>query len=381
MHPSPDILALLALGETAGTPAERDHVDSCPQCRNEVAELARAVAAGRGQRRRGQRAADPARSGVAGDPRRAGVRPGRFRGGARGHLGPTGPHPHRAPQPRPGRAGRPNLSPDDGSRPARCRLAAAGSPRSLWPPWWRWLPASAWASVWTGSSVRGRRCSGPPISRPCPRSPGPPAEAVVEQDAEGNKTLVIEVSSPPRVDGSQEVWLIDRDVNQMRSLGYLTPTSNRFGIPADLDPRQFPVVDVSAEPPNDAEPGTRATRSSAAPSTSDAPRLGSEGSSPCRRRASPLPSGRPRTAPTSTPSRRPGCAGWPRPARGRPGSPRWSRSTTTRSCWSGWSPAGPERTAAEDFGRALAVTHAAGAAAYGQPPDGWAGDGYIGNQA
>jgi fructosamine-3-kinase len=44
-------------------------------------------------------------------------------------------------------------------------------------------------------------------------------------------------------------------------------------------------------------------------------------------------------------------------------------------------PGRPERTAAEEFGRALAVTHAAGAAAFGQPPDGWAGDGYIGSQA
>ena len=40
----------------------------------------------------------------------------------------------------------------------------------------------------------------------------------------------------------------------------------------------------------------------------------------------------------------------------------------------------PTRAAAEAFGRALATTHAAGAAAYGQPPDGWAGDGYIGQQ-
>jgi fructosamine-3-kinase len=40
----------------------------------------------------------------------------------------------------------------------------------------------------------------------------------------------------------------------------------------------------------------------------------------------------------------------------------------------------PTRAAAEEFGRALAVTHAAGAAAYGQPPDGWSGDGYIGRQ-
>jgi fructosamine-3-kinase len=43
-------------------------------------------------------------------------------------------------------------------------------------------------------------------------------------------------------------------------------------------------------------------------------------------------------------------------------------------------PGRPGRAAAEEFGRALAVTHAAGAAAYGQPPDGWTGDGYIGRQ-
>jgi len=40
----------------------------------------------------------------------------------------------------------------------------------------------------------------------------------------------------------------------------------------------------------------------------------------------------------------------------------------------------PDRAAAEAFGRALAATHAAGAAAFGQPPDGWEGDGYIGQQ-
>ncbi|HZA72550.1 MAG TPA: fructosamine kinase family protein [Propionibacteriaceae bacterium] len=43
-------------------------------------------------------------------------------------------------------------------------------------------------------------------------------------------------------------------------------------------------------------------------------------------------------------------------------------------------PTRPDRRAAENFGRALAVTHASGAAAFGQPPAGWAGDGYIGQQ-
>jgi fructosamine-3-kinase len=43
-------------------------------------------------------------------------------------------------------------------------------------------------------------------------------------------------------------------------------------------------------------------------------------------------------------------------------------------------PSRPTREAGEAFGRALAVTHAAGAEAFGAPPDGWRGDGYIGRQ-
>ncbi|MEU8223083.1 fructosamine kinase family protein [Kribbella sp. NPDC048915] len=38
----------------------------------------------------------------------------------------------------------------------------------------------------------------------------------------------------------------------------------------------------------------------------------------------------------------------------------------------------PTASAAEDFGRRLAVTHDAGARYFGVPPDGWEGDGYIG---
>ncbi len=38
----------------------------------------------------------------------------------------------------------------------------------------------------------------------------------------------------------------------------------------------------------------------------------------------------------------------------------------------------PTESAAEDFGRRLAVTHDTGARYFGVPPDGWSGDGYIG---
>ena len=43
-------------------------------------------------------------------------------------------------------------------------------------------------------------------------------------------------------------------------------------------------------------------------------------------------------------------------------------------------PVRPTSEAAEAFGRALARTHAAGAPAFGAPPAGWAGDGFIGRQ-
>ena len=40
----------------------------------------------------------------------------------------------------------------------------------------------------------------------------------------------------------------------------------------------------------------------------------------------------------------------------------------------------PTAGAAEAFGQALARTHAAGAPAFGAPPEGWEGDGFIGRQ-
>jgi anti-sigma-K factor RskA len=84
-----------------------------------------------------------------------------------------------------------------------------------------------------------------------PAFSGSTGEASVVEDKDGHRTLVIELNSPEPVDGSREVWLIDRDVAKMRSLGYLTGDGGSWPVPADLDPREFPVVDVSKEPPGD----------------------------------------------------------------------------------------------------------------------------------
>ena len=47
MHTSPDVLALLALGEEVGTPAELAHLQECRTCRTELSELSHAVEVGR----------------------------------------------------------------------------------------------------------------------------------------------------------------------------------------------------------------------------------------------------------------------------------------------------------------------------------------------
>jgi hypothetical protein len=266
MHPGHDILALLALGETASTPAEREHVESCQQCRSEVADLARAVAAGRG--------ATGDHSGLVTPPDRVWVavrnelKLGPVDAAYDAQVQPEAGTVAALPQPAQGETN--GSTPDQpGPKPAGAAesgLHVVGSPAGTGQRRGRRVLTLALAAAIALISGIGLgfgldRLVGPRQTilwtaelQALPAYSGSSGEAVVEQDANGNKTLVIDVSSAAPVDGSQEVWLIDRGITTTRSLGYLTPTSNRFNIPADLDPRQFPVVDVSAEPPDDTEP-------------------------------------------------------------------------------------------------------------------------------
>ena len=79
-------------------------------------------------------------------------------------------------------------------------------------------------------------------------------DAFVEQTPDGARTLVVTVDGDTGDGGFREVWLIDRDVTRLVSLGVLDGTEGRFVIPAGLDLAEFPVVDVSEEP-FDGNPG------------------------------------------------------------------------------------------------------------------------------
>lgn len=73
-------------------------------------------------------------------------------------------------------------------------------------------------------------------------------EAVIEQTADGDRVLVLTLAGATGDDGFREVWLIDRDVTRLVSLGVLEGSEGRFTVPAGLDLSDFAVVDVSEEP-------------------------------------------------------------------------------------------------------------------------------------
>ena len=72
------------------------------------------------------------------------------------------------------------------------------------------------------------------------------AEVVVRDD--GSRVVKVQLHAPALDHEYYEVWLIDRDVVGMVPLGIVLPGTQTLELPAGLDLRQFPLVDVSVEP-------------------------------------------------------------------------------------------------------------------------------------
>lgn len=66
-------------------------------------------------------------------------------------------------------------------------------------------------------------------------------------DADGQLQLRLDTSDLDAGDGFLEVWVIDRDVTKLVSLGPLR-SDGTYDLPPGIDPADFPVVDVSVEP-------------------------------------------------------------------------------------------------------------------------------------
>ncbi len=227
MHTNPDLLALLALGEAAGDQDERAHLDSCTLCRSELAELTHTVDLGR-------------RSGP--DSGLLSPAPAVWTS-IRTELGFIGPD-----------EATPTAPPR--STAEAVRLPVRRLTRSTVA-----LVAGLALIAGLGIGLGADRLFGDReavVSRAAltalPGWDGASGEAWVEQDGDGNRRLVVSVDSR-RIEGhARQVWMIDRQVAGMSSMGYLSDGRGVFTIPDNLDIGAYPIVDVSVEPPDDRDP-------------------------------------------------------------------------------------------------------------------------------
>ncbi len=222
MHTSPDVLALLALGEQVGTQAELAHLQDCRVCRTELSQLSRAVEIGRGTNEE-----DVLQS----------PRPEVWEA-VRAELG-FGAEPARTAEVIPLRS-----RPAGGRRLVSLALAAVLA-----------LVVGIGLGLGIDRLMQPRETViGQADLEPLPDWPGASGKAVVERDAEGNRILVVTVESPRPADGARQVWLIDKQVKGMSPMGFLNNGRGEFNIPDSFDLSRFPIVDVSVEPTNDPDP-------------------------------------------------------------------------------------------------------------------------------
>ncbi|GAA1434229.1 hypothetical protein GCM10009616_28020 [Microlunatus lacustris] len=231
MHTNPDLLALLALGEDVAAEEDLVHISGCPDCR---AELAAYTTAAGGARRAGEATLVAPRPEVwqqikhqlqLHDPVTT----------AQDAAPPTDP---------PLVAAR-SASGQPGER-RRVRLAAFV------------LAAALALAVGIGLGANldrvgagQREVAAVPLNA-LPEWSGSSGRAVVEEDRDGNRTLVVTATFPEPATGPREVWMTTSSADPMIAMGYLDDEGRgRFPIDPSIDLQRFQLVDISQEPAGD----------------------------------------------------------------------------------------------------------------------------------
>lgn len=238
-HPTPDVLALVALGEDV-EPAVLEHVSVCTSCFGEIDALQQVVVLGR--------SLGPDDRLVAPHPR---VWQNVAQAVAGGQVIPLPGAAARAQDPVPTSAG-----PDP-------RTGAAGRPRGRR----RWgltaLAAAVALVVGLGGGFAIKTLLNPGSSvvssaqlNALPQFPGANGTATLEKGPGGQRFLAITMEMPPDLHpkGTLEVWMSDTRAEDMVAMGTMSGLSARFPVPANVDLASHPIVDVSLEPAGDTEP-------------------------------------------------------------------------------------------------------------------------------
>jgi hypothetical protein len=266
-HTDPEILALRALGETAGTAHDAEHAASCAHCQAELARLTAVV--------RLARDADPAETLQAPPPQvwdRIAAATGigvPLNAAALNAAAPNGPalngpalngsalNGSGVPAEAPAAPAEAAASPDDSResrpvhrRPARPRRRLAGALAAV----------AAGLVIGIGATIGvAQVVKSPPahvVARielsPLPQFPqwqGTTGTAVMRSTV-SQQELVVTLRAPARP-GFYEVWLLARDGVSMISLGDLSADhTGTFIMPPGVDLRDYSRIDVSLQPFN-----------------------------------------------------------------------------------------------------------------------------------
>jgi hypothetical protein len=253
MHTNPEVLALVALGERDAASAEElDHIARCAACGQEVTDLGHLSQVGRTisdhftletpspevwDRIRAQLGFDPEFSSdlvpapdlVPPDDLSSltPLTPTRPLSVVRSTGDDEVPGPERLDQPRPNRR--------------RVLSLALAAVLAL-------LAGIGGTLAWQHYADKDTVVSSAPLQA-LPAWSGAQGTATLEEDAAGNKVLVISMVTPRPVDGIQQVWLADATATDMTPIGPLSQPAQRFPLPKDLDVSRFPVIDISVQQP------------------------------------------------------------------------------------------------------------------------------------
>ncbi len=213
-HVDDDVLALLALGEPAGSMSDLAHVEECEVCADELTALRDVVGLARS-------------------------------------AGADAPLVAPAPEVWDRIADELRLTPhEEPAAPVVSLDARRARPRAG-----RWIAAAAAVGLvvggggawWIANQPDAVTVLATAILDPLPGWDAS-GSATVETTADGTRVLVVDLADhTPTDDGFREVWLLKPDVSGLVSVGTLTGSSGRFDLPAGLDLSQYSVVDVSEE--------------------------------------------------------------------------------------------------------------------------------------
>jgi hypothetical protein len=236
-HIDPERLALFAMGEPVATSRESEHLADCAACVDDLAALRHVAIAGRASIDVGDLEAPP-------DAVWSRIAEELSLGSKTLQpeiAGQTLVEPEPEPEPQP--APEPAAAVVDDAAPRRrvmSRIWALAASLVL--------VAGVGLGVWAVSQRAALTEIAEATLAPFPDHPSAEGTAVVEERPDGTKEVRVQLNADAAPDTFREVWLITADASALVSLGVLDSTEKTFAIPADVDLRDYVLVDVSQEP-------------------------------------------------------------------------------------------------------------------------------------